>query len=137
MIIKECKGYELKKEKPNTSEDFFNRSEVTYLQDGKEQTLHVLYVRYFEEQISAFTPFKEDPVFTAGNRDVFFKEIVAIVCLLKNPGLTERKRIYINAQREFQAIFEGIDFSKLPIIFQKLEENQSYELQSPRDFFQS
>ena len=38
MIIKGYVGYELEKEKPNTSEDFFNRSEVTYILNGKEKT---------------------------------------------------------------------------------------------------
>ncbi len=50
MLLKKCEGYELEKEKSNTSEDFFNRSEVVYVENGKEKTLHVLYVRYFDER---------------------------------------------------------------------------------------
>lgn len=38
MIIIGYAGYELEKAKPNTSEDFFNRSEVTYILNNKERT---------------------------------------------------------------------------------------------------
>lgn len=131
MIIKKCIGYELKKEKPNTSEDFFNRSEVTYVLDGQEKTLHVLYVRYFDELINEFTPFEEDPIFKVANREVYVKDIVALVCLLKNPDLKERKRIYINTQKEFVSYVQGVNFSELELIFHAIEEKQFFELKSP------
>ena len=67
MLIKECIGYELEKEKSNTSEDFFNRSEVTFIEDAEEKTLHVLYVRYFDEIFHEFTPYQQDPIFTKGD----------------------------------------------------------------------
>ncbi|WP_147533840.1 hypothetical protein [Bacillus marasmi] len=134
MLVKLCKGYELEKEKPNTSEDFFNRSEVVYVENGEEKTLHVLYVRYFDDQINEFTPYTDKIVFQNGTGEVTFKDIVALVCLIKNPGLRDRKRIYINKQAEFASYFEGIDFSKLPEIFQKLNSNQGYELQSLSEF---
>lgn len=134
MLLTLCKGYELEKEKPNTSEDFFNRSEVVFQENGEEKTLHVLYVRYFDEQISEFTPYKADPIFQAGGEEITFKDIVALICLLKNPGFRHRKRVYINSIAEFASYFKDIDYSKLPDIFNGLAKNKGYELRSPLEF---
>ncbi|WP_066372570.1 hypothetical protein [Neobacillus fumarioli] len=134
MLIKECKGYELEKAQPNTSEDFFNRSEVTFSDDGIEKTLHVLYVRYFDEIYQEFTPYKQDPIFVQNGREVEFKDIVALVCLLKNPGLRSRKRLYINSKEEFASYFRNINFDKLPEIFLALKQTNGYNLRSPLEF---
>ena len=134
MKIIQCTGYELEKEKSNTSEDFFNRSEITYIDDGVEKNLHVLYVRYFDEIFTEFTPFQQDPVFTAGEKLVYFKEIVALICLLKNPGLRQRKRVYLNDPQEFATYFKNVDFEKIIGVFQALKQNQNYELRSPLEF---
>ncbi|WP_163101049.1 hypothetical protein [Peribacillus alkalitolerans] len=134
MLIKTCKGYELEKEKSNTSEDFFNRSEVTYIEDGEEKTLHVLYVRFFDEHFSTYTPFKHDPVFTVDNRPVHFKDLVALACLIKFPGYRNRKRVYISSEREFENHFQGINLEKFEEIFISLNENNGYSLQSPLEF---
>jgi hypothetical protein len=134
LLIKECKGYELEKEKSNTSEDFFNRSEITFLEDGTEKTLHVLYVRYFDQISPEFTPYQEDPIFVLDGNNIFFKDIVALVCLLKNPGLRTRKRIYINSKQEFASYFQDINFSKLPEIFSSLKQKNGYELKNPLEF---
>lgn len=129
-----CKGFELEKEKPNTSEDFFNSSELTYVEDGVEKTLHILYVRYFDEFINECTPYETNPIFKVGTREVYFKDIVALVCFLKNPGFRHRKRVYINSKMEFVTYFQGIDYNKLTEIFQALEEKQSFELNSPLEY---
>jgi hypothetical protein len=134
LLIKECNGYELEKEKSNTSEDFFNRSEVTFNEDGQEKTLHVLYVRYFDELYQEFTPFQQNPVFVSEGREVYLKDIVALVCLLKNPGLRHRKRLYISEKREFTSFFEDIDFGKLPEIFDSLEQKNEFDLRSPLNY---
>ncbi|MBS4215804.1 MULTISPECIES: hypothetical protein [Neobacillus] len=134
MLIKECKGYELEKEKSNTSEDFFNRSEITFMEDGTEKTLHVLYVRYFDTTFQEFTPFKQDPIFAQDGLEVSLKDIVALVCLLKNPGLRGRKRLYINSKQEFASYFQGINFEKLPEIFSSLKQQNGYQLRSPLEF---
>jgi len=134
LLIKECKGFELEKEKSNTSEDFFNRSEVTFIENGEEKTLHVLYVRYFDEILQEFTPYLQDPILADQGLEVTFKDIVALVCLLKNPGLRGRKRLYINSKHDFAAYFQDIDFSKLPEVFQSLKQKNSYELRSPLEF---
>ncbi len=134
MLIKGYRGYELEKEKSNTSEDFFNRSEITFEDDGKEKTLHVLYVRYFDELFSEFTPFEVQPLFKAGAKDIYLKDIVALICLIKDPGLRHRKRIYINSQAEFASYFKDIDFSKLHTIFEELEAGRGYHLRSAVEF---
>lgn len=134
MLIKQCVGYELEKEKSNTSEDFFNRSEVTFVEDGKEKTLHVLYVRYFDELIGSITPFEADPVFKAGSREVYLRDLVALAALLKNPGYRHRKRVYINVQKEFADIFNGLDFNKLPEIVEGIEQEGTFEVRSPLDY---
>ncbi len=134
MLIKYCSGYELEKEKSNTSEDFFNRSEVTYLIDGNEKTLHVLYLRYFDEKVSSFTPFQQDPLFKAGTRDIYFKDIIAIACLLKNPELRNRKRVYINSEKEFASILQGINFNKIEEVFNYIEQQKGFEIRSSMEF---
>ncbi|KAB2338373.1 hypothetical protein F7731_02060 [Cytobacillus depressus] len=134
MLIKNCSGFELEKEKSNTSEDFFNRSEITFEEDGVEKTLHVLYVRYFEEQLNEFTPFASNPIFVSVGREVELKDIVAIVCLLKNPGFRHRKRVYINSLAEFASYFQHIDFDKLPAIFEALKNQKSFTLRSPLEY---
>jgi len=134
MLIKECKGYELEKEKSNTSEDFFNRSEITFEDNGQDKTFHVLYVRYFEELANEFTPFASNPLFKAGSRDVELKDIAALVCLIKNPEFRHRKRVYINSKNEFASYFQDIDFSKIESLFQSLEKQKVFELRSPLEF---
>ncbi|MCM2531774.1 hypothetical protein NDK43_04415 [Neobacillus pocheonensis] len=134
MLIKEFIGYELEKEKSNTSEDFFNRSEVTFIEDGLEKTLHVLYVRYFDEIFNEFTPFEQNPIWKDGDNEVLIKDIVALVCLIKNPGLRHRKRLYINSKQEFAFYFQDIDFNKLPEIFLSIKQKKSFELRSPLEF---
>lgn len=120
MILQELKGYELEKAQPNTSEDFFNRSEVTYIHHGKEQTLYVLYVRYFEEILPEFTPFAGDPVFQVEEREVAFKEIVALACLLKQPQLVNRKRIYINTKEELSTYFDADIVQRLQQVIEQM-----------------
>lgn len=134
MQIIECKGYELEKEKPNTPQDFFNRSEITYLEDGIEKSLHVLYVRYFDQVFQEFTPYHQDPIFGVGESSVHFRDIVALICLMKDPGLKSQKRIYINSKHEFASYFEGINFNKLPDVFQSLKQKKSFEIRNPNEW---
>lgn len=120
LIIKHAEGVELEKEKPNTSEDFFNRSIVTYEDGGNEKELQVLYVRYFDEQAHEFSFFQENEGIEVGNRTISFKDIVALVCLLQNPSLKEKKRIYINNIKDFQKYFVNVEKEKILDIFQEI-----------------
>ncbi|WP_209122507.1 hypothetical protein [Alkalihalobacillus sp. BA299] len=120
MIIIKAEGIELEKEKPNTSEDFFNRSTVIYTDNGKEKELNVLYVRFFDEKSSEISPFAENPIMTIDQKEVSFKDIVALVCLLQNPGNKEKKRIYINELKELETIFRKVDIEKVKKIMTEL-----------------
>lgn len=122
----------MQKAQPNTSEDFFNRSEVTFVDDdGTERTLRVLYVRYFDERFSQWTPYEQDPVFQAGGKDIYFKDIVALVCLPVDPSLRTRKRVYISEEEELRRYFSSIDSAKLPEVFGSLVKQQAYDVKSP------
>ncbi|MEB1808725.1 MAG: hypothetical protein LPK26_15795 [Bacillaceae bacterium] len=120
MIILKAEGIELEKEKPNTSEDFFNRSTVTYTDNGQERELNVLYVRYFDEKSSEISPFKESPIVATSQREITFKDIVALVWLLQNSGNKEKKRIYINELKEMEALFRGVDPEQVKEIMNNL-----------------
>lgn len=137
MRITEIRGYELEKAQSNTSEDFFNRSVVTFEDAGEQRTFHVLYIRYFDETFAEFIPNmqqKEDPIFEVGDRQITFKELVAIICLIKNPSFRQRKRIYINTKEELASYFEGVNISMLKEIFEGLQHNGEYQLTSPLNF---
>ncbi|MEH6942273.1 hypothetical protein [Bacillus sp. JJ722] len=122
MIIKECVGYELVKEKSNSPQDHFNRSEVSYIEDGREKKLYVLYVKYFEELLAEQESLH--PLFTIREREVFIKDVVALIYLMKNAESKERKRIYISSQELFSEIFENIDYNQIKLIFQTLAEQR-------------
>lgn len=134
MLVKRCEGFELEKEQSNTSEDFFNRSVIEFIDNGKEKTFHVLYVRFFDQQFSEITPFENDPIFHVNGKDIFFRDIVAFVCLLKNPGLRTRKRIYINEWKEFSNYFQDIQFEQIKEAFAELSVNGVFEVKSPLHF---
>lgn len=134
MRICRLQGYELEKSQPNTFEDYFNRSEVTFREDEGEKTLYVLYLRHFEESLSSFTPYEQNPLFTVSGRDVYFRDIVAFACLLQNPSFRRRKRVYINEEAEFRRYFAHMEFAKLPDVFAELEAKGEYRLTSPLFF---
>ncbi|AST92301.1 MULTISPECIES: hypothetical protein [Sutcliffiella] len=136
MIIKECRGFELEKAKPNTSEDFFNQSEITFIENGTEKKFNVLYVRYFEESFSQILSlgYENNPLFKVGDREVELKDIVALTCLIKNPSFKERKRLYINTKEDFASYFEQVNVQKLKEVIEAIELNGSYTVKSPLYF---
>jgi hypothetical protein len=134
LLIKRCHGYELQKEKSNTSEDYFNRSEIIFVENGKERVFRVLYLRYFEEMLDEFTPWKKNPIFQVENRDIELKDIVALACFIKNSQYRNRKQVYINKGTEFSSCFEGLNLDKLKSFVQELEENKENDLHSSLDY---
>jgi len=130
MLIKEIKGYELEKAQPNTSEDFFNRSEVTFSENGTEKTLNLLYLRYFDEIFNEFVPFENDPLFSIGEKPIYFKDVIGLIWMLKNPELKNRKSVYINDKNELIEFCKEVDYQKLPEIVEKITKG-GYELTSP------
>ncbi|MGE7759394.1 hypothetical protein [Peribacillus sp. NPDC097895] len=135
MQIVACNGFELEKEKSNSPEEFFNRSVIQYMKDGKEKTLNVLYLRYFDEMVSRFTPYPANPIFKSFNRDIYLADIIAMVCLLKDPSLINRKRIYINSEKELASYFENIDFEKLEKVFISIDQAKPYNIESHVDYY--
>lgn len=136
MKITRIKGYELEKAQSNTSEDFFNRSEVTFSEDGEERTFHVLYIRYFDETFPEFLNIgvEGDPIFKVGDKEIQFKDLVALTLLIKNPSFRNRKRIYINTREDFASYFEGVHIQKLKEIFEGVHSKGEYNLTSPLHF---
>ncbi|QWH11264.1 hypothetical protein EXW38_07710 [Bacillus mycoides] len=128
MIIIGYAGYELEKAKPNTSEDFFNRSEVTYILNNQEKTFSVLYVRYFEEILQEITPFEGNPVYKVEEQDVYLRDIVAIACLVNNKELRAQKRLYLNEVTEFQRYFDEGTVVKVQEILAELHKNKRVEI---------
>ncbi|MGG5736482.1 MULTISPECIES: hypothetical protein [Bacillus cereus group] len=128
MIIIGYAGYELEKEKPNTSEDFFNRSEVTYVLNNQEKTFSVLYVRYFEEILQEITPFEGNPVYKVEEQDVYLRDIVAIACLVNNKELRAQKRLYLNEVTDFQRYFDEGTVVKVQEILAELHKNKRVEI---------
>ncbi|MFK4293550.1 hypothetical protein ABH955_002437 [Bacillus sp. RC240] len=128
MIIIGYAGYELEKAKPNTSEDFFNRSEVTYILNNQEKTFSVLYVRYFEEILQEITPFEGNPVYKVEEQDVYLRDIVAIACLLKDKELRTQKRLYLNEVTDFQRYFDEGTVVKVQEILAELHKNKRVEI---------
>lgn len=128
LLIKECVGYELIKEKPTSPEEFFNRSEIKYIDNKEERLLQVLYVRFFDENFEQFVPYSNQPLFTAGEREVYFKDIVALVCLLHSPENKKRKRIYISSQEEFAEYFKSIDYKEIEKMFNDIEEEKKKQI---------
>ncbi|MDM5192816.1 hypothetical protein QUG02_07485 [Bacillus hominis] len=128
MIIIGYAGYELEKAKPNTSEDFFNRSEVTYILNNQEKTFSVLYVRYFEEILQEITPFEGNPVYKVEEQDVYLRDIVAIACLVNNKELRAQKRLYLNEVTDFQRYFDEGTVAKVQEILAELHKNKRVEI---------
>ncbi|MFJ8115244.1 hypothetical protein [Bacillus mycoides] len=128
MVIIGYAGYELEKAKPNTSEDFFNRSEVTYILNNQEKTFSVLYVRYFEEILQEITPFEGNPVYKVEEQDVYLRDIVAIACLVKDKELRAQKRLYLNEVTDFQRYFDEGTVVKVQEILAELHKNKRVEI---------
>lgn len=134
MNVKVCEGVELEKTSKTSPEDSFNRSVITFETDERERTFHLLYLRFFEKEMSDFTPFDEDPIFTIGNRDVRLKDVAALVTVIQNPDYQLRKRLYLNDKAKFTSLFQDIDFGEVKKIFESLEARGSYELKSSIPF---
>ncbi len=110
MMIHSISGEELEKSKSNSPEEFFTRSEVTFSdENGKSKTLAVLYVRFFDEKMSEWSPFESDPIFKVDDKSFHMRDVIALIALHKNPEFQHRHRVYINEEEAFAALFEGLD----------------------------
>ncbi|MFD6442078.1 hypothetical protein ACFWDG_20315 [Peribacillus sp. NPDC060186] len=135
MRIVACNGFGLEKEKSNSPEEFFNRSVIEYIKDGEAKTLNVLYLRYFDEMVARWTPYPTNPLFKSFDRDIYMADIIAMVCIFKDPSLASRKRIYINSEQELAGYFENINFEKLEKVFISIDQAKPYDIKSHIDFY--
>ncbi|MGM9925959.1 MAG: hypothetical protein ACI35R_17070 [Bacillus sp. (in: firmicutes)] len=127
LIIKEYAGYEIIKEKPASPQDSFHYSQVVYIHNGEERTLHVLYLKYFEELLADLgSPFIEGPLLKLENRNVCIKDAMALIYLLLHPEAKERKRIYISSREHFLDILEKCNYNEVILILEALEKQQTY-----------
>jgi hypothetical protein len=103
LLIHHIEGKELEKEKPNTSEDFFNRSEASYDLNGEKHTFHLLYVRFFEEKLE--DELTKDDFWKSYLQTYKIRDLAALAALGKNEDYQKRKRVYINDFDEFRNLF--------------------------------
>ena len=54
------------KESKTSFQDYYNESVAVYESEGKNRTLSIVYLRYFEEHMDEFTPFLKNPIFSRG-----------------------------------------------------------------------
>ncbi|MEQ6376240.1 hypothetical protein RZN25_05305 [Bacillaceae bacterium S4-13-56] len=136
MKIKQIHGYELDKEKSNSPEDFFNRSEVLLDIDGEDHVFSLLYVRYFDELRSEFTPFESDPIMIFGEKTVDLKDVVALIALIRNPEWKSRKKVYISELEDYKKIFKDIKWDSMQQLCMKIADGESYYLESNTSFIE-
>ncbi|SEA59774.1 hypothetical protein SAMN05421743_10657 [Thalassobacillus cyri] len=134
MEIKSSKGVELVKDKSNSPEEFFNRSELVYEDKGREQKFSVLYLRYFDEKLHEFTPFTENPVMIFGDNEIMLKDLVAFIALVKNPGYKHRRKMYINEYEEYKELFSGVNWEAVKQAFLKINDGKGFDMESTLEF---
>ncbi|MFG6118509.1 hypothetical protein [Thalassobacillus sp. B23F22_16] len=134
MEIISAKGVELVKEKSNSPEEFFNRSEVIYEDKGKEHSFSLLYLRYFDEKPEEFTPFSENPVMVFGEEEIMLKDMAAFIALVKNPGYKHRKKVYINDYEKYKELYTNVNWEAAKQAFLKLSDGKRFDLESTLEF---
>ncbi|MBY6035640.1 hypothetical protein KUV80_03210 [Fictibacillus nanhaiensis] len=119
MLIRHIIGVELEKEKPNTSEDFFNRSETVYEVNGEDHIFHLLYVRYFEEKLEE--ELTQHTFWKSYLKRYKIREIASLAALCKNKSYQNRKRVYINQFEDFRSLFIDTDKESFQSFLTKFE----------------
>jgi hypothetical protein len=118
LLIHHIEGRELEKEKPNTSEDFFNRSEASYEWNGEKHTFHLLYVRFFEEKLE--DELTNDAFWKPFLQSFKIRDLAAAAALAKYEKFLKRKRVYINDYDQFRNIFIHTDKNVLDQLLKPL-----------------
>ena len=121
-------GEQLEKSSPTSPEDGFIRSEVYYKSGDEERVLTLLYLEFFQQDLSAFTPFEEDPIYTVGEKEFYFKEIAALAALINNPFLEKQKRVDKHDIEAFHKLYENIDWDTVKQAVMKIANNAGYPL---------
>lgn len=130
ILITKCEGAQLEKSSPASPEDSFVRSMVRFEADGREKTFHLVYLRFFEDDMAAYTPFSGDPLYTVGRREVMFKDIAAFAAFIQHPEFQNRKRVYVTDREKFTPLFQNLDYAKVKSLFETIESKGAYEFKS-------
>lgn len=141
MIVKEdflleivaLSGNELEKALPNSPEDGFTRSEVTYIRDHQEHTFRLLYVRYFEELVLKEIPYSEQPLFYVDEAPCYLRDLAAFLYLMTNPQEIGKKEVYIYEEAQFINIFSQVNWEQVQTIFSSYTRGGKTAIRSPLD----
>lgn len=128
MKVTAIASEELEKSKSNSPEEFFSRSDVTFEDEGKQKTLSVLYVRYFDDQVLEQTSIQSNPVFEVSGKEMYIRDLVALLALKKNPEYRKRHRVYINEEDQLLSLFENIEQSVIENMVKQIHEHGQLEL---------
>ncbi|GAA0347024.1 hypothetical protein GCM10008967_41780 [Bacillus carboniphilus] len=120
MEIVSLQGKELEKALPNSPEDSFSRSEVTFKTGDKEYTFSLLYVRIFEELALQATPFNEQPLIQVEGRSYYVRDLAAFIYLIANPNARGKKEVYLPEQTQLVQAFEQVDWERIEDIVKSL-----------------
>lgn len=115
MQIVSSSGFECEKHLPSSSADMFNKSQVTYIHEGKQRQLTVTYVRYFE------TYMEEQNIYKAEETGIPFYQICALLILMKHNGYVETEQLYYNNTARFLEAFNQEDIPKAISTYQSLQ----------------
>jgi len=107
MRILEFGGIEMQKESKTSFQDYFNESFLWIEDQGKKRRFSIVYLRYFEEKMDLFTPFKENPILSYGDKEYHLRDVLALIYFLRFPKNRGRKRLYIPNGEDFANIFIG------------------------------
>ncbi|WP_102027152.1 hypothetical protein [Salirhabdus sp. Marseille-P4669] len=128
MEVIQIRGYQLEKSVATSPEDAFVRSEVIYHLNKEEKTLSLLFLEYFDQKRSEFTPFNDDPIMTIGEIDYTFKDVAALAALLNNPHLSRQKRIYIHDFTHFRDLYENMDWEIVKQALLKISNDSTFHV---------
>ena len=131
MEIVALSGVELEKALPNSPEDGFSRSTVTYINGDKEITFQLLYVRYFEEILIKEIPYSEQPLFHIGSTPCYIRDLAAWIYLMANPAASEKKEVYLHDETPLADAFRQTNWEQVEKMFSDLCKTKKAIVRSP------
>ncbi|WP_181349987.1 hypothetical protein [Thalassobacillus sp. CUG 92003] len=137
MEIVAIHGEQLEKSQKNSPEDFFNRSEVRYVDKGKEHKLNVVYVAYFDSKMSECTPFNEDVVYESDGVTFAMKDVFALIALIKKPEYKHRQRVYVSEWEEYKDYLDHMNWTEIEHVCSVLAAKETYVIESTLSFLQA
>lgn|SRR5690606_8919237 len=115
MQIVSSSGFECEKHLPNSPAEMFNKSEVTYMHEGKRRQLTITYVRYFD------TYLEEQNIYNPEETGIPFYQIYALLILMKHNGYVESEQLYYNNTQKFLDSFNQEDIPEAISTYRSLQ----------------